>query len=767
MASFACFFLLLVNGCIKYGETVEKYKDSESVSFYSNRELVLEPEDKLIQEFVVNNGELFEVSLKYHVKDFHKGTVLSISLFDADNDELLNVWEEDGNDLSEDGIQEYRVSGIVKGISHFYLTIKSNKSTKALVCTEKDSYPGQAFYLNNDEQNGDLVLILYQRRYIKNTLIWGMLFSLLLGFSCTICLTEPVVAKKLRLLLKLRGVDWLKKHIRWIIAFLMIASVGVLCFSHRWISAVLNVNEFRLLFFFVLALSVVCFILFWGVLPEKPEVMFFVLFLVIGFLYIVSIPSEVETAWDESIHYWRAVGVSHALSGQANAAEGWLYWHYGIKYSLPNSIKELRELQDGIQLLYNENRSVSANTDILGRFMSVAYIPSAFGLWIGRVLRFPYHITFQLGAAMNMVIHLVLSFFSIKRVKSGKMVLVLLASLATPFFLAAVYSADYWVTGFMMLGSAYMIGVLQERLPVSHRDCLIMLGSFTLAVLPKMIYGFLFLLFLLIPTRKFETKKHRDRFRVVTVALFITSMAGCIISEKWLIIVFTLSICILNVVLKVIMTLYNRKKRSAVFATVILCLSLIIGGCLFIKAFPNIIPSADLRGGTDVNAAGQVRFILEHPFNYAKVAIRFLVTDYLSFDGGLRSPFQRFGYLGNTPTHYWAFVLLWTIAVLDKNSESWWKEYRVTRAVTFSLLLIFIGVVATSLYISFTPVADTVINGCQPRYMIPVFSLFFMLIGSPSIKCQFSQRKFYGSVFALTSAMSLFNLWMVVTRLYL
>ena len=53
------------------------------------------------------------------------------------------------------------------------------------------------------------------------------------------------------------------------------------------------------------------------------------------------IPAESEMSWDESIHYWNAVGVSHPLSGYANKAEEWLYWHSGIGYGLPNSIDAL------------------------------------------------------------------------------------------------------------------------------------------------------------------------------------------------------------------------------------------------------------------------------------------------------------------------------------------------------------------------------------------------------------------------------------------
>ena len=95
------------------------------------------------------------------------------------------------------------------------------------------------------------------------------------------------------------------------------------------------------------------------------------------------------------------------------------------------------------------------------------------------------------------------------------------------------------------------------------------------------------------------------------------------------------------------------------------------------------------------------------------------------------------------------------VAFTDKNAEDSWKEYNKVKIAMIVLVIIIIILIATALYISFTPVAFETINGCQPRYLIPLMFGFFALIGS-----------YNSAVMAMVAALLLANAWQVVVRLY-
>ena len=57
--------------------------------------------------------------------------------------------------------------------------------------------------------------------------------------------------------------------------------------------------------------------------------------------------------------------------------------------------------------------------------------------------------------------------------------------------------------------------------------------------------------------------------------------------------------------------------------------------------------------------------------------------------------------------------------------------------------------VATSMYIAFTPVGMGTINGCQPRYMLPLFFPAMMLLGVMGTDNQANRTIYNGVVFAL------------------
>ena len=580
--------------------------------------------------------------------------------------------------------------------------------------------------INGEEQDGDIILRMTQNLYVVSTVVWGIIISCLIAVFCFIILYYKIwnlIKEKVGILcsrLKTQRKNVLKTG-GVLFLILLLSIIIEKAISHYNLlpyNTVGAFNEYRCLFFVSVMICIYSFVKLKAYIIEKPEYVFLVLIAIVGVLYVMIMPAEAEISWDEAIHYWRAVGVSHALSAKTNYADSWIYWHSGIGYRLPNSIENLKIAHNNLQMMYDEGRMITSNTDILEQILAVAYIPSAIGLIIGRALNIPYMLTYHLGAAMNMLLYIILVYFSVKRLKSGKMICITVACVLDSVFLASVYSSDSWITGLCMLGTSYFIGNMQEDGKVCKKDRAIMLISYLLAFMAKAVYFPLFLLFLFLPM------------------------------EKWFLIILIITwLCVYGCYL-----LLNKLTRIQIISISAVCIivGIIVGYFGIMYVLPGLLGVGDLRGGSEVNSAGQVVFIMKNPVVYAKILIKFMLNQYLSFQADLQGVFNTFGYMGQSSFATISFVLLWFVVFTDK------------KKVDIGIVIL----IATALYVSFTPVRYESINGCQARYLLPLYAGIFMMIGSNKIENKMSEKLYNSGVIIANILILLLSAWQVVVRLY-
>lgn len=773
--SMTLFLTFLKSGRIHYGNVIQKYKDTEVYGSFSNREVTIEKGDIFKQELTNGNGMMYSFSIKYHTELFEKGTELNIKLYDQQTDKELQHWVEKGTNIKDDGFSEYRIDKrAIKNAQKYYITIESNKKCGAIYCSQADSLNGAVFSINGEEQSGDIILRLSQTKYVTNTRFAGICLSLVIGFGIVACFYFDIFRKTLKkikqFVVSLTNEKQLIIYLKNILMILLLVLFGIILekmLSHFDVleyNTVGAFNEYRCVFIIACLMCIYIIIIGAKKADKKSELIALLLLGVIGIMYVMIIPAEVEMSWDESIHYWNAVGVSHPLSGYANKAEEWLYWHSGIGYGLPNSIDALRISQNRVQNLYNMGQIVASNTDVWTKISCIAYVPAALGLAIGRCLHLPYMWTFHLGAAMNMILYLILAYFSMKKLKSGKMILVTVTGLTTAMFLAGVYSLDSWITGFTMLGLATFFETMQKQKVLSVKNMLIMLGSFSLGFLPKTIYCPLFLMFLMIPENRFINHKIMRKFRVTTLALFVTFLLEMVLSFKLFLPILIVTWLISDACYLIFDRMTRRQKM--IIGISLGFLVVIIGIFAVYYVLPGLLGTGDLRGGTGVNSSEQVKFILNDPLKYVKILMNYIFTNYLYFGGAFKVIFGTFGYIGESSFQLISFGLLLIVAFTDKNAEDSWKEYNKVKIAMIILVMIIIILIATALYISFTPVALETINGCQPRYLIPLMFGFFALIGTNKWKNKLSIKIYNSAVMAMVAVLLLANAWQVVVRLY-
>lgn len=468
----------------------------------------------------------------------------------------------------------------------------------------------------------------------------------------------------------------------------------------------INYNYPRALFISLSVFVLYCLVVFIKKKNVKVENLFLIISLSAGTLFALTMPMNTGLSWDDQIHFYNVIRM------------------YSSRTQLKENEQALYTFKEPITFSLNEHKYISSflsdSNEINGAgistidsiYANIGYLPSASAFIVGKLLRLPFSFIFILGRWINVLVFALVVYWAIRRLKSGKVIMAIIALFPTTVFLASNYSYDSWVIAFAMLGFSFFFSELQQpnkKLELS--DCIIMIGSFVLALGPKAIYFPLLLILLLLKPEKFYNLKNYKRFKVCVIV-----------------------------------------------STIVVASSFMLP---FLVSGPG---SGDLRGGAGVNSALQVEYIFGHPFEYTYTLLSFL-CDYLSIKSSA-SYISLLGYLGFAEMFYLSLALLIVAVFTDKNRCD---KYVTTKKIRFwSIIIIFstVCLLSTALYVGFTPVGLNSIAGVQLRYLLPVLFPIFMIIGSSRINNRMN-RNVYNSIMLMIPAFILFfNIWTKLVRLY-
>lgn len=471
-------------------------------------------------------------------------------------------------------------------------------------------------------------------------------------------------------------------------AYLLVA-LFVLClvsfFSSVVFSSLLNISQKALwIFIFLLLCCVVGITALIVKKKARTELVFLFLSLAIGGSIALIPPAQTGISWDDQIHYPKALGVSYledpAFSEGNNALINVAYFPEDF---LPDKSAETVNQYHGYIKELDSHGSFEVQGSVapghgssIVTYGSLGYIPSAMGLWIGRVFHLSIVHDFTLGRLFNLLFYVLMCFLAIRITPVKKTLLACVALLPTSLFLAANYSYDPWVTSFMMLGAALFLKEYHSDKEISWKRVFAIIVVFILGLGPKAIYFPILGIMLLMPRKKFSSRKKYYQY------IGLIFLAGFIV----------------------------------LFSFLAPYISSSGGG------------SGDARGGSDVSASGQTAFILSNPIGYIGILGSFIFNVLLTIPASNDYSFLL-GYFGKMTDIVpffsgVSFVALLVIGLLDVRKKE--KEPRVSERIWIAfLVLLTIALVSTALYIDFTPVGLSTINGVQKRYLIP---LLFVVI---------------------------------------
>jgi len=254
----------------------------------------------------------------------------------------------------------------------------------------------------------------------------------------------------------------------------------------------------------------------------KTEFVFLGLSLFIGItLVFINAP---QVRYDEHAHFWRAYEISkgNIISRTTNP--------------LPNSIIGLFEREDGSY----PNKEINYNTikdkigdklnpgderafpvGATGSLTPISYIPQVVGITIGRILELSPIIILWLGRITNLLAYIALIFIAIKIMPSEKWkcIIMIIGLFPMSMNLAATVSPDTVIVGFTLLAISYGMNLKFKAEKIGLKQISLLAILCMIPTVCKIVYFPLALLVLMLPKDKFENKAKRTISYVLTAII--------------------------------------------------------------------------------------------------------------------------------------------------------------------------------------------------------------------------------------------------------
>lgn len=490
----------------------------------------------------------------------------------------------------------------------------------------------------------------------------------------------------------------------------------VLTFSHETkaggivtASNFMEWNPYRLLFFCTL-FGLAAF-LWMGrrFAAKKPEYATAVIALTIG-IHLIFMTGTNQISYDEQTHIsktWNLSFIGTVYDTEAVLELKTLYApHFQNRWEREAVEAYLQGIHDyGTAEVYQQTKMIYYDRR--------AYLPMAFMIAAGRMLKLPFAVMLMLGKLGNLLLYTAVCFFAVRTARQGKGLVAVLALLPNSIFSASQFCYDACVNSFLLLGMVLLANEFftpKERMrPRSTAAILICLiiGSYA-----KPVYILMGLLLLFLGNEKFPSKRAAWLFRGA-----LTLLCFCM--------------------------MYEILAKSAV------------GG----SAMDTLSHAGDTRmEGT--NMLGQLKHILSAPFSYAGLLLTTMFGRIADWFTG-KDQFLMYGYLGTPGTLCtWIFFGVTAFAAL----VGCWSERRsrmkACHIACFAVMVFGMSaVVWTVLYMSFNAVGSPVIAGVQNRYFTPVLFPFFVCFFNGRLVWKWSGERYYQILFGVMAALLLYSNW--------
>ena len=407
---------------------------------------------------------------------------------------------------------------------------------------------------------------------------------------------------------------------------------------------------------------------------------FEVLFLRCGVILCLGLtlllPLRLNVSWDDQIHYLNAAGASHLQNNTLALSEE--------DFTMTCFSGQLKIYSDsnvsGIKNIFNDPAARVTKTEqeeVSIKYNTLVYLPVILVFFITRGLGIPLSAMIVLGRLASALFYLVIIYLGMRHLKSGKMIMAAVALMPGAVFIVCNYNYDYWLISLIAYSIAYLIGEYQHPEKIlTLKDIILIFGTFLIGMIVKPVYIPLLGLAAFLPACKFKNAKWRRIYRCFFGGIVILAVIGFSV--------------------------------------------LIFGGGL---------GRGDIRGGEDVNAVGQIQYIMANPKKYTEVLLFFLRYQYLNLTMFKTFIVQTAYYLSIPTLGMPCIIWLVAVTILDRRKEDVKSVGCPVKITILPLAFITACCVATAMYVMFSAVGSASIEGCQGRYLWPIVTPLFLTLG--------------------------------------
>lgn len=333
---------------------------------------------------------------------------------------------------------------------------------------------------------------------------------------------------------------------------------------------------------------------------------------------------------------------------------------------LPDTIRSFND--DTAEIDWDKKEEFTFGNTAL--YSPVTYLPQAIGIKLTECFTNNVSQIFYGGKLANAIVAFILCTLALYMIPFGKRILFLIMTFPLSLQEMISMSPDGFTIAISIFFIAYILKLSYGTKKINYKDIIILSIAGLIISLCKIVYIVLLILLFMIPNDKFESRK---QLLGVKGGLLLT---GGILNIIWL-------------------------KISMGFLV-------------------------DFNPG--VNSPEQIKYILCNIYDYFVVLVRTVIYKGASeFVPGMIG--SSMGAL-NIPT---TFIVWFTIAILFvyEICNFFDEQINVHKYDCMILLVTFMagaGLIATSLYVQWTPVANEIINGIQGRYFTPLLSIFAFFV---------------------------------------
>lgn len=438
----------------------------------------------------------------------------------------------------------------------------------------------------------------------------------------------------------------------------------------------INTYVFYLLEFILLFLST-DLLLYRAIKTEKIEYIYLSLMIPIGLCYMIFIIPNYP--YDEAAHAYRVYELSNGKFITKSNDEKKAIMKVPQQLIDTMEIKNYKQLVNNLTLTPDYKNLVELHPDATGAapYTIFSYFSPTIGMLIGKTMNLNVLLTYYLARLMSFISFLVITFYAIKIIPFGKIILFIISFNPIWIQQGVSISADTMINAFTLLLLSFVFYLYDKKEKITNKEI--------------NIYGILAIF-----------------ISFMKMVYFPLSALGLLLFNK----------------------IKNKKQRRKIL--IIIILTLIFAFLNYaISNFYTFPKSYQLEHG--INSIGQIKWILSHPIGYLKVIINTTITN-----GEFYFYTMMGRNLGNYTIVVpgIAILIYGYICLLSPLLEEKKEQFNTQQKVIITMVIITIYIlIETAMYVIWTGIGANIVDGVQGRYFHPILLLLpFIFIGNNKIK---------------------------------